>query len=212
MHSITERQRKPSPGGRPQPLAYLDGILYVGSLDTSVIYEIETASWHVRAQSAAPGRPYGMAVLDGTVRVVVSIGEEDDRYLHTFVPGKGFDPSGIALPGLSGSHLASDGSSLYLLQIGNRCIVTFDADGRVKKQTALAQRLAGIGFANGKLYGLAGDEEFEHLHLAEVDLRGTEVAIAEIASISDEARGLTHDGNAWWTCYRDNNQIASFSA
>lgn len=211
MQSITELQRKPSPGGRPQPLAYLDGALYVGSLDTSVIYEIETASWHVRAQHAAPGRPYGMAVLDGTVRVVVSIGDQDDRYLHTFVPGKGFELTGVALPDLSGSHLASDGSSLYLLQIGNRCVVTLDGEGKVKKRTALLQRLAGIGCANGKLYGLSGDEEFEHLHLAEIDLRGTEVAIANLASIADEARGLTHDGNAWWTSFRDDNQIVSFA-
>lgn len=212
MHSTTELQRKPSPGGRPQPLAYLDGILYVGSLDASVIYEIEAASWHVRAQHAAPGRPYGMAVLGEGVRVVVSVGEQDDRYLHTLVPGKGFDASAIALPDLSGSHLASDGSSLYLLQIGNRCIVTLDADGTVKKKTALLQRLAGVGVAGGKLYGLAGDEEFEHLHLATVDLHGPNAAIVDVASISDEARGLTHDGRAWWTSYRDNNQIVSFAA
>lgn len=184
----------------------------MGSLDTGAIYEIDPATWQVRSETAAPGKPYGMAVLGGVLRVVVSIGEEDDRYLSTFVPGKGFDDGKIALPELSGSHLASDGSALYLLQIGKRQIVTLDERGAVTKESPLSRRLAGIGYAEGKLYGLAGDEEFEHVHLATVDLRGAEAVVTEVASISDEARALTYDGNAWWTSYRDEGQIGSFTA
>jgi hypothetical protein len=152
-----------------------------------------------------------MAVLGDAIRVVVSIGEDDDRYLHTFVPGKGFEGDGIALPELSGSHLASDGTLLYLLQIGNRRIVTLGPDGAVRKETPLPARLAGVGCKGDTLYGLAGDEEFEHLHLARVDIGGAEATFHNIASISDEARGLTHDGRAWWTSYRDLNEIVSFS-
>jgi hypothetical protein len=213
MQSVNELRRNPSPGGRPQPLAFLSGALYTGSLDTGMIYELDAASWKVRAETSAPGKPYGMAVLNGALRVVVSIGEADDRYLYTFVPGKGFDDAGrIALPDLSGSHLAADGSALYLLQIGKRQIVTLDERGTVTKESSLPKRLAGVGYADGKLYGLAGDEEFEHMHLATVDLRGAEAVVTEVASISDEARALSHDGNAWWTSYRDENQIGSFTA
>lgn len=185
----------------------------MGSLDSSTIYEIDPATWQVRAKTAAPGKPYGMAVLGGVLRVVVSIGEEDDRYLYRFVRDRGFDEAGrIALPDLSGSHLASDGSALYLLQVGKRQIVTLDDRGAVTKESRLQQRLVGIGYADGTLYALAGDEEFEHLHLASVDLHGSEAVVTEIASISDEARALTHDGNAWWTSYRDENQIGAFTA
>ncbi|HEY5258430.1 MAG TPA: hypothetical protein VIJ12_08640 [Candidatus Baltobacteraceae bacterium] len=212
MQSVKELKRHPSPGGKPQPLAALGGLLYVGSLETSTIYGIEPGAWEVRSEIASPGKPYGMAVLGGTIRVVVSIGEADDRYLYTFVPGKGFDESSkMALPELTGSHLASDGTSLYLLQIGKRKIVTLDAVGAVAKETALPQRIAGVGVAGGRLYGLAGDEEFEHLHLATIDLAGAQAVVTDVASISDEARALTHDGNVWWTSYRDENQIGSFA-
>lgn len=211
MDTVKELRREAAPGGRPQPLAYAGGALYVGSLDAKAIYEIAVDSWTVRSQYAAPGKPYGMAVLGDAIHVVVSIGEDDDRYLHTFVPGKGFDGDGIALPELSGSHLASDGALLYLLQIGNRRIVTLGPDGAVRKQTPLPSRLAGVGCNGDTLYGLAGDEEFEHLHLARIDVSGAEAAFHNIASISDAARGLAHDGGAWWTSYRDLNEIVSFS-
>jgi hypothetical protein len=212
MQSVTELQRNSSPAGHPQPLAALGNVLYAGSWDTDTVYGIEATAWEVRAEFAAPGKPYGMAVLDGTIRVVVSVGDDDDRYLYTLVPGKGFDlESKIALPDLTGSHLASDGSTLYLLQMGKRQIVTLDANGTVKGEHPLPVRLAGIGFADGKLYGLAGDEEFENLHVATVDLTGSDVAITDLASISDEARALTHDGAAWWTSYRDEDQIGSFT-
>ena len=187
-------------------------MLYAGSWDTDTVYGIEAATWEVRAEFAAPGKPYGMAVLDGTIRVVVSVNDDDDRYLYTLVPGKGFDlESKIALPDLSGSHLASDGTNLYLLQMGKRQIVTLDGSGAVKAEHLLPVRLAGIGFADGRLYGLAGDEEFENLHIATIDISGPEVVVTDLASISDEARALTHDGAAWWTSYRDENQIGSFS-
>ena len=64
---------------------------------------------------AAPGKPYGLTVVGNELRVVVSIGEDDDRYLYRFVPGQGFDAeSKTACPDFTGSHLASDGTTLYL--------------------------------------------------------------------------------------------------
>lgn len=212
MKSINEVRREPSPAGRPQGLAFLAGSLYLGSLDAGALYEIDAASWQVRAKIPAPGKPYGLAILGEAVRVVVSIGADDDRYLYSFVPRKGFDEAGkIALPDLSGSHLASDGSRLYLLQMGKRQIVALDADGTASRIWPLPQRIAGIGFLNGALYGLAGDEEFEHLHFARIDLAGAQAVVSDVASISDEARSLTHDGRAWWTSYRDESQIGSFT-
>ncbi len=212
MQSVTDLQRKPSPAGHPQPLAALGSAIYAGCWDTDSVYGIEATTWEKCAEFAAPGKPYGMAVLDGTIRVVVSIGEDDDRYLYTFVPGKGFDlESKIALPDLSGSHLASDGTTLHLLQMGKRQIVTLDAAGASLREYPLPVRITGIGFAGGTLYGIAGDEEFENLHLATIDLGGSDVLVTDIAPLDDLARGLTHDGKRWWTSYRDENDIVSFS-
>ena len=212
MQRVTELQRKASPAGKPQPLAFLGGTLYVGSWDADSVYAIDPQTWTVRAETAAPGKPYGMAVLDGAIRVVVSVNDDDDRYLYAFVPGKGFDlESRVALPDLSGSHLGSDGSTLYLLQMGKRQIVTLDAQGALVREFPLKVRLAGIGSADGKLYGLAGDEEFENLHVASIDLSGADPVVTDLASISDEARGLTFDGKAWWTSYRDDDAIGSFT-
>lgn len=211
MQSVTERPRQASPAGHPQPLAALGETLYVGAWDTNAIYPVDTSSWAAGPAIAAPGKPYGMAVLDGTIRVVVSIGEDDDRYLYSYLPEKGFDPNGIALPDLSGSHLASDGTVLYLLQMGNRKIVTLDGSGTAKAEHPLPVRLAGIGYANGTLYGIAGDEEFENLHFASVDLSGTDAVVTPIAAMDDESRALTFDGKAWWTSYRDLDTIGAFA-
>jgi len=210
MKSVTEHPRQASPAGHPQPLAALGQTLYVGAWDTNAIYAVDTSNWTAGPAIPAPGKPYGMAVLDGSIRVVVSMGD-DDRYLYSYAPDKGFDPNGIALPDLSGSHLASDGSTLYLLQMGNRKIVTLDGGGAVKAEYPLSARLAGIGFANGTLYGIAGDEEFENLHFATVELRGDAAVVTPIAAMDDESRALAFDGNVWWTSYRDLDSIGSFS-
>ncbi len=212
MQSIHETRSEASPAGRPQGLASIGGSFYVGSLDAAALYEIDAATWQVRRQYPAAGKPYGVAILGDALRVVVSVGADDDRYLYTFVPGKGFDEeSKLALPDLSGSHLASNGSQLYLLQIGKRQIVALNPGGTAERSWPLSQRIAGIGFLNGTLYGLAGDEEFEHMHVARIDLSGTQAVVTDIASISDAARSLTQDGHAWWTAYRDENQIVSFT-
>jgi len=72
------------------------------------------------AEVAAPGKPYGLAAVGDELRVVVSIGEDDDRYFCRFVPGQGFDSeSKTACPDFTGSQLASDGPPVYLAHNGN---------------------------------------------------------------------------------------------
>ena len=100
MQSVRELERQPSPAPRPQPLAFYGKTLWMGSWDTNHLYAIDPHTWRVLEEVAAPGKPYGLAALGAELRVVVSIGEEDDRYLYRFVPGQGFDPeSKTACPG-----------------------------------------------------------------------------------------------------------------
>jgi outer membrane protein assembly factor BamB len=214
MNDVRELHRRTSPGGRPQPLAFYENSLWVGSWETDHIYALDPTTWSVRAEVAAPGKPYGIAPFEGGLRVVVSLGEEDDRYLYQFVPGDGFDASSkTPCPDLTGSQLASDGKTLYLGQMGNRRILALDAQGGVARELALPTRFGGMGFGpSGGFYIITADEEWENLRFAKLDLRSGTMNPDPIARIPDGWRSLAYDGSSWWTCDREAGEIVTFAA
>lgn len=214
MKEIEQLSRHLSPGGRPQPLAFREGILWIGSWDTDRIYAVDPQAWRVIEEIPAPGRPYGLAVVGNDIRAVVSIGDEDDRFFYRFVPGRGFDPdSKTPCPEFTGSHLASDGSILYLLQMGFRRILAFGEDGSTPREIALPTPCGGIGVRNDTFYIIsAADEEFEDLVLATLDVRQGAPAAVPVAAMPADARALTFDGAHWWTSYRDQSEVVSFQA
>jgi outer membrane protein assembly factor BamB len=212
MNQVKELTRHPSPGGRPQPLAYRNNVLWVGSWDTDHLYAIDLKSWNVIESVPAPGRPYGLAVLGDEIRVVVAIGD-DDRYFYNFIPGKGFDEaSKTPCPDFTGSHLAYDGTTLYMTQLGRQRILAFDKNGTVLREIALPTRCGGIGIRDGKFYIIAADAEFEELSLASLDVSLSAPQAITIASLPSDARALTFDGSAWWTSLREINEILSFQS
>jgi hypothetical protein len=213
MQDVKERSRQAAPAGRPQPLALVGETLWVGSWDTDRLYAIDLRTWLVVDEVPAPGRPYGLALIGNELRVVVSIGDDDDRYLYRFIPGRGFDPdSKLPCPDFTGSHLAADGTTLYLCQATNRRIVELDDMANVVRESALPTRCVGMGFGPSGFYIISADEEFEHLQLATLDLRSTNPGIAPVAGIPFDARSLAFDGKNWWTSHREANEIVSFSA
>ncbi len=212
MQTVTERSHHVAPGARPQPLALLDGKLWVGSWETEHIYALDPKTWAVLDDVAAPGRPYGLTAHGDELRVVVSIGEEDDRFLYRFVPGQGFDLSSkTPCPATNGSHLASDGSKLYLCQATNQRIVELGPDASIVREIPLATRVAGMGFGPDGFYIIAADEEFERLEFASLDIEESAPFPKLIAPMSDESRSLLFDGTAWWTCHREAGEIISFT-
>lgn len=212
VDSVRVLTRRPSPGGRPQPLAFRRDVLWIGSLETAHLYALDTKTWSIVDTVAAPGKPYGLASFGEALRVVISLGEDDDRYLYRFVPGVGFDSeSKTACPELTGSHLASDGKVLYLLQMGFQQIVVLGADGSAQRRIALPTRCAGLGFSGDVTYIIAADEEFDELNLATLDLERERPVVEALASLPAEARGLVSDGTAWWTSLRDDSEIVSFA-
>ncbi len=213
MKSVRELERHVSPGGRPQPLAFHGQTLWVGCWDTSRLYAIDPKTWSVLDEVAAPGKPFGLASFAGALRVVISDGgKDDDRYFYRFVPGQGFDAeSKSACPDFTGSHLTSDGDTLYLGQMHEQRILALDASGSVLRAIALPSRCGGFGFASGAFYMISSDEEFENLHLATLDVRLERPALATVAALPAEARGLAFDGTAWWTSHRESNEIVSFT-
>ncbi len=211
MQNVKEVNRQPSPGGRPQPLAFYDGQLWVGSWDTDKLYAIDTKDWNVVDEIAAPGKPYGLAKFGDALSVVVAL-DDDDRYLFRFRPGRGFDNK-VACPDVTGSHLAADGTTLYLCQQGKRRILALDGRGGVQREIALPVRCGGFAFdGSGDAFMLAADEEFEKLDFARVDLKPSVAALDPIASVPFDGRALTFDGSAWWTSDREEGEIVGFTA
>lgn len=212
MQEVKELRRHASPGGRPQPIAFDGTSLWIGSWDTDHIYEIDPKSGNVLHEFPAPGKPYGLAVIGNEIRAVVSIGDDDDRYFYRFVPGTGFDlQSKTECPDLTGSHLASDGTDLYLGQMHNQRILVMTPEGEVKREIPLPSRIGGMGFHEGQMHVIGADEEFEKLRFASLDLQTDKPQITEIATMPQNARSLAFDGTAWWTNHREANQIVSFT-
>lgn len=208
---ITEVTRRPSPAPRIQPITLHEGLLWMGSWETDHLYGVDPQTWAVKKDVAAPGRPYGIAPLDGTLHVVVSDGgDDDDRYLFRFDPGRGFDlASQTPCPDMTGSHLASDGKQLFLGQMHNRRIVTLDAQSQITSEIPLPTRCGGFGFGpDGALYMISADEEFEKLELATLDLDGK---MNVLAPIDFGGRSLLYDGSVWYTSDREAGFVVSFT-
>jgi len=212
MTNVRERTRIASPGGRPQPLAFHGTTLYVGSRDTLHLYGIDPATGTVVDDVVLPGPPFGLVSHAGELCIVVSIGDDDDRYLYRYVPGRTFDAKQrIELPERHGSNLASEGRTLYLVQATNARIVALARDGSIERAIALPTRIAGACFHEGALYVITADEEFEQLELATLELDGSRATVTPIATISPEARSLAYGAGAWWTNYRERNEIVSIA-
>lgn len=184
----------------------------MGSWESDHIYELDPKSGEVLQDVAAPGKPYGLAVLGNELRVVVSLGEEDDRYFYRFIPGKGFDEaSKTPCPDLTGSHFASDGTTLYLAQMHNRRILVMYPDGEIQREIPLPSAIGGLAVRDGQLYVIAADDEFEVLRFAKLNPNSGKTEFTEIADIPFGARSLAFDGEYWWTSDREEGQLVSFT-
>ena len=211
---IHEVQRRPAPAGRCQPLALFEGLLWTGSWDTDRIYAIDFKTWSVVRDIASPGKPYGIAALGDALHVVVSDGgEEDDRYLYRFTTRDGFiAQSKTACPQMTGSHVASDGKTLYLGQAHERRIVTLDDAYAVTQAFPLSTRTGGFGFGpGGQLYFLAADAEFDNLTFGTLELNAGGTAFEAIAPVDAGFRSLAFDGSVWYTSNREAGEIVTFT-
>jgi len=214
MQTAQELNRRPSPASRPFGLAFHDGNLWMGSWDTDRIYVIDPQSWKVQKEFQSPGRPYGIAAYAGEFRVVVAHGEEDDRYLYRLTPDGGFDLSSkTACPDMTGSHLAVEGTTIYLGQMHYHRILALNADLSVERTIELpTPRSAGFRFGeHGRFYMISADEEFENLEFGTIDIAQSQPRFESIRPLPSEARTLAYDGSQWWTSLRDEHEIASFT-
>src|ERR1700690_1913437 len=105
MNNIHELERLASPAPKPPSLAWDGSTLWMGSRETKRIYGINPRTWTVTWESAAPGTPYGMTVVEGELRVLCGETPGDNRIIRRCIPLHGFDGRfGIPCPDDTGSQ------------------------------------------------------------------------------------------------------------
>jgi len=213
MNDIHELQRLTSPAPKPQSLAWDGTTLWMGSRDTKRIYAIDPATWTVGWQTAAPGTPWGMAVVGRELRVLCGETADDNRIIRRCVPGQGFDGTfGLPCPDDCGSHLSFDGQHLHLSQWHPQKLLTLGADGKVERVITVPHGICGQVYVDGCFYLATTDhEETTDYWLTRVDPRPATPKIDDLVRIPFAARALTFDGRNFWTNHREQDQIVSFA-
>ncbi len=213
MNDITELSRLASPAPRPQALAWDGSTLWMGSLITQRLYAIDPATWTVKWDTAAPGKPWGMTFAGAELRVVSGETEEDHRIIRRCVPWHGFDPVfGLPCPDDSGSQLGWDGARLHLSQWYPKKVLTLGAEGEVERVIKVPHGICGQVFVGGLIYLITTDaEETDNYWLTRVDPRLSAPKIEDLVRIPFPARALAFDGTKFWTNHRAKDQIVSFA-
>ena len=211
--TIAEKKRHASPTVTPQALAWHAGDLWIGSRDLRRIYEVEPETFRIRQEFEAPGIPWAAVSNGESIFFNLGEGEDDDRYIWRFVPGKGFaDDMRIPCPEFTGSYLSYDGKHLYLSQWYKHRIVQLEARGGILRSIHVDAEISGHCYANGQIYVLRGTEqEGEHWHIARLDPREEAPTVQDLAHVPFACRSLTYDGERFWSNHRAANETISFT-
>lgn len=214
MQEINELMRIPAPAPRPQSLACDGETLWLGSIETSRLYQMDVAHWTVREEAAAPGKPWGMTVTGDELRVICGEGADDHRYIRRYIPGHGFKAEGaIPCPEDTGSQLAYDGDRLYVSQWYNKRILSIDDEGTVGSEIPLPRGVCGQVVVNGCFFVLnTDDEDSDAYFVTRVDARTIDSPKTEdVARIRFPARALAFDGTRFWTNHREAHEVVAFT-
>lgn len=209
---ITELRRLSSPAVTPQALAWHSNSLWMGSRDLRRIYVIDPKNWTVLEEMEAPGIPWAAVSTGDVLRFTIGEDPDDDRYLRTFDPAKGFGEDRIACPEFTGSYLSYDGDHLYLSQWYKGRIFQLDASGNILRTINVGAEISGHVFVDGLIYVLRGTEQNgESWSIARLDPRQETPAVEDLARVPFACRSLTFDGTNFWTNQRAANETVSFA-
>ena len=213
VNTIEELKRLASPAPKPTSLAWDGSTLWMGSRETKRIYGINPTKWTVTWESAAPGTPYGMTVVENELRVLCGETADDHRVIRRCIPMHGFDGKfGIPCPDDTGSQLGYDGRRLHVSQWYARKVLTLGDEGQVERAIHVPHGICGQVFVGTSIYLVTTDEEEKGDYwITRVDLRPATPAIEDLARIPFAARALAFDGSRFWTNHREQDQIVSFA-
>lgn len=208
MSAMQIVRRLPSPAPRPLGLAFDGNRLWAGTQEAGRLYSFDPQTWTAREEGQAPGKLVGLTFAGDELRAVVGVGEEDDRHIYRFVPGRGFDDaSRIACPDFTGSNLAFDRQTLYLSQAHDKRILALDAAGTITRTIALPCKITGLAVIEGVFHIVSADDAFEHMRVSALDATSDVVELHHLGDIPFVARGLAWDGTHFWSSDRANNEI-----
>ena len=213
MANILELKRLPSPAPKPQSLAWDGATLWMGSRETKRIYAINPAQASVGGECAAPDVPWGLAAVQGELRVVCGEGQDDIRFIRRCLPGHGFDGRfRVPCPDGKGSHLGWDGRTLWLSQWYPKKLIALGTEGQVERVIQIPHEIVGQVIVGGLFYLVTTDnEESDDYFLTRVDPRPALPRVDVLIRLGFSARGLTFDGENFWSNHREANQIVSFA-
>ena len=210
MNEITEIRRLRAPVPRPQSLAFDGKYLWMGSIETRSLYALDPESWTVVYEAPAPGFPWGITVANGELRILCGEGDEDDRFIRSYVQGRGFGGR-IACPDNTGSQLGFDGKLVHVSQWYKKRILAIDDSGAVLSAINVPHGICGQVIVDGNFNLVTTDDEAgSDYWLTRVD-PGTGRS-EDLAHIPFHARALAFDGSHFWTNHREEGQIVCFAS
>ena len=184
----------------------------MGSRDLRRIYKIDIQTWTVVKEADAPGIPWAAVSTGEAIRFTIGEDPDDDRYLRTYDPMRGFAQDRIACPEFTGSYLSFDGDHLYLSQWYKHRILKLDASGNILRAIDVGAEICGHVFVDGLIYVLRGTEKpDEDWRIGRLDPRQESPGIEDLARVPFPCRSLTFDGTNFWTNHRPANEIVSFA-
>jgi hypothetical protein len=213
LPSIVEQRRFKSPAVTPQALAWHNGALWMGSRDVRHMYGIEPNQWKVFEEREAPGIPWAAVSVNGSLRVTIGEGANDDRYMWSYKPGTGFSDQGrFAYPDFTGSYLSYDGSNIFLSQWYKGLLLKLTSTGEVIGQIKVEGEVSGHVFANGMLYVLHGTEQNgESWTISKLDPKQENPMVEDIATVPFACRSLTFDDVNFWSNFRAAGETIAFT-
>ncbi|MBA2743964.1 MAG: hypothetical protein H0U43_06610 [Chthoniobacterales bacterium] len=211
MIPITELTRRPSPTVTPQALAWDGKQFWMSSRDLGTLYKIDSDTWKVVDEIDPPGVVWAAAPTNDGWRFTIGKGLNDDRYVYSYTPEKGFLKL-FACPEFTGSYLSFDGEALYLSQWYKGVILKLDRHGATLRTIDVGEEICGHTFVDGMIYVLRGRETpDEKWRIARLDPREETPRVEELATVPFAARSLTFDGTSFLSNHRAANETVAFS-
>ena len=212
MKDIIELRRLDAPAPRPQSIAFDGDYLWIGSIENSMIYQIDPKSWTVKWETKAPGLPWGMTVVGEELRVICGETEEDNRFVRRLIPGHGFDTRFVLpCPDDTGSQLGWDGKTLHISQWYNQRVLAIGENDEVERVISSPRGICGQAIAGSTLYLVnTAAEDTNDYFLTRFDLAAEDPVGEDLARIPFPARALAFDEEHFWTNHRAAGQSVRF--
>lgn len=211
LKPILEIDRLVSASPEPHSVAVLRGKeVWVASRATRRIDVMDRDGWRKTGEIETPGMPWGMNYGGGAVVMTCGEGADDDRRVHRYIPGDGFDDIVIECPEDTGSHLTLYGGRVLLGQWYNKRLLLLNDDGTIATEWQTPHEICGVAVIEDMAMLLGtDDEDSEQYYLSRLDLRNG--MAQDIASVPFRARGLAWDGSRFWTNHREADRTVTFA-